>query len=606
MTANLRRMGSGAWTGSVRTIAALALVAALSALALRAVSSAHMERADFTWVNAAEVTSLDPATTTGIPEGRVLRFLFEGLCVKDPASLAPVPGAAESWVVAQDGLTYTFHLRSDARWTNGDPVTAHDFVASFERLLDPATGAEYAYQLWCVRGARAFTNEVDAEGRPVHGFDTVAIRASDVRTLVIELDYPVPYFLDLCGSCALMPVHVASLRAMKERAPDTWSVEWMRPENLVTNGPYRIQERRVNDRIRFVKNESYWDRENVAFETVDCLTVEHSGTMLNLYLSGEVGWIDDVPGNLATELLEREDLHPAPYLATAFYRFNVTRPPFDDRRVRRALALCVDRRAITTNVTRAGEIPTFAFVPPGLPGYTGASMQHAQGSSYEEDFARDVAEARALLAEAGYGPGARPLPAVEIHYNTQGNQKDVAEVIADGWRRHLGLQVKFLNQEWKVFLAAQRSLAYDVSRSSWIGDYPDAQGFLDIFARGSENNRTGWSDPRYDALLARALRANSAERAGLLAEAEALLLEALPILPLYVIVTTNLVDPRLGGFGENVLDEHFPKFWYWMDDAELERKRASSADGKAAALSHGPPQGLYPPARRAAPRTDPR
>ncbi len=583
---------------SVRTIAVLALAAALLALALRAVSSARLPRADFTWVNSAEVTSLDPATTTGIPEGRVLRFLFEGLCVKDPFTLAPRPGVAESWAVSTDGLEYSFHLRPDARWSNGDLVTAHDFAASFERLLDPRTGAEYAYQLWCVRGARAFTNDVDARGAPVHGFDTVAIRARDARTLAIELEHPVPYFLDLCASCALMPVHVASIRALQQRAPDTWYVDWMRPENLVTNGPYGIAERRINDRIRFVKHDGYWDRDNVAFATVDCLTVEHTGTRLNLYLSGEVGWVDGVPGSLLLPLREREDMNPAPYFASAFYRFNVTRPPFDDPRVRRALALCVDRRAITENITRAGEIPTFSFVPPGLAGYAGEAMKHARESTYEDSFARDVAESRALLAEAGFGPGGAPLPTVEIHYNTQGNQKDIAEVIGDGWRRHLGLDVKFLNQEWKVFLAAQRSLAFDVSRSSWIGDYPDALSFLEIFASTSENNRTGWSDPRYDALLARATREDPSERARLLAEAESLLLDALPILPLYVLVTTNLVDPRLGGFGANVLDEHFPKFWYWMDDAELARVRRTRSFGRLRVASHGPSSGIYPPAQR--------
>ncbi len=365
----------------MRTIAATALAITMIALGLCAVSSSRLDRADFTWVNSAEVTSLDPATTTGIPEGKVLRFLFEGLCVKDPFTLEPRPGVAKSWDMSPDGLRYTFHLREDARWSNGDPVTARDFVRSFERLLDPRTGAEYAYQLWCVRGARAFTSEV-------HGFDRVAIRAPDDRTLEIELEHPVPYFLALTASCALMPVHVASLAAMKERAPATWNVDWMRPENLVTNGPYQIAERRVNDRILFVKHAGYWDRENVAFDTIDCLTVEHAGTRLNLFLSGEVGWIDAPPGDLLLPLRERGYMRPAPYLATAFYRFNVTRPPFDDPRVRRALALCVDRRAITENITRGGEIPAYSFVPPGLDEYAGASMRHAS-------FAEDVAEARA-------------------------------------------------------------------------------------------------------------------------------------------------------------------------------------------------------------------
>jgi oligopeptide transport system substrate-binding protein len=605
---------------------ALLLAIGISAAALLSIArSAHLDPADFAFANDAEVTSLDPATVTGIPEGRVARFLFEGLCVHDPRTLAPLPGAAESWIVSSDEREYTFRIRANARWSNGDPLTARDFAWSFERLLDPRTAAEYAYQLWCVKGARAFTTDVDALGNPRHPFDSVAIRAVDDRTLAIELELPSPHFLDVLAMPALAPVNRRSIEALRARFPEDWSTEWTKPEHLVTNGPYTLLFRRVGDRMRFARNEQYWDAAHVAFETVDCLAVEHPGTMLDLYLTGAVAWTGSVPTTLIPRLLAREDFHPVPYLGTSFYRFNVTRPPLDDERVRRALALAIDRAALTELVARAGEAPAWSLVPPGARDMDGAALEHcSDGATRDARFAADVRAARGLLAEAGYGPGGRALPAIEILYNTQSNNRDVAEVIADGWRKHLGASVALENQEWKVYLDAQKRLDYQVSRSSWIGDHLDPIGFLEIFTTGSENNRTGWSDPRYDELVARARASRGVERRALLHDAEALLMRALPIVPLYFFVTKNLVDPRLGGFHENALDEHPPKFWYWMDDAELAEKRAAELDGAfrsevlqsgdevlaassapakprtsrgvAAVESHGPSAGLYPPA----------
>jgi oligopeptide transport system substrate-binding protein len=301
--------------------------------------------------------------------------------------------------------------------------------------------------------------------------------------------------------------------------------------------------------LRFERNESYWDARSVALKTIDCLAVEHLETALNLYLSGAVGWIDNVPAAALDALRGRPDFHPAPYLGAGFYRFNTTRAPFDDARVRRALALAVDREAIAARVLGAGEQPSYGLLPPGIRGAAPQSFRHGTR-------AEDLAEARALLAEAG-----STLPAVEILFATQSTNKDVAEVIADGWRRELGIESHLLNQESRVALDSQRNLRYDVTRSSWIGDHPDALGFLEIFASGSENNRTGWKSARYDELLARARVARDSERAQLLEEAERLLLEELPIIPIWSFVTRNLVDPRLEGFAENPLDEHFPKFW---------------------------------------------
>jgi oligopeptide transport system substrate-binding protein len=575
-----------------RRVALVLLLAVCASAALAIGRSARLAPADFAFVNDAEVSSLDPAAAVGIAEGRVSRFLFEGLCAHDPNSLAVIPAAAESWNVSSDGCAYVFHMRTRARWSNGERVSARDFAWSFERLLDPRTAAEYAYALWPVKGARRFTTDVDDAGRPVHAFDTVAIHARGDEELAIELEAPLPYFLDVLAMPALAPVCKKSLDDAHARFPDAWSSEWTKPEHLVVNGPYTLAFRRVNDRIRFAKNPFYWDADHVAFETVDALAVEHVGTMLNLYLTGEVGWTSSVPASLVPHFFEREDFHAAPYLATSFYRINVTRPPLDDVRVRRALALAIDRDALVEKVAKAGERPAWSFVPPCTRGTDPVEIAHCTDRATRAACrAADEDEARRLLADAGYGPGGKPLPSIAIHYNTQSNNRDVAEVIADAWRRVLGADVRFENQEWKVYLDAQKRLEYQVSRSSWIGDHPDPIGFLEIFESASENNRTGWSSARYDELVARTRKCSGDERAALLADAETLLLDEMPIVPLYFFVTKNLVDPRLGGFYANALDEHAPKFWYWMDDEELAERRehelrAVVGDARANAIEH--------------------
>ena len=701
--------------GRLRQALAFALLAGLGALALALASSARLEPADFALNNAAEVTTLDPATVSGVPEGRVVRALYEGLCVKHPETLEPLPGAAESWEISEDRRTYTFRIRDDARWSDGRPVTARDFEYSWRRMLDPLTAAEYAYQLWYIRGARQYTlmdDEVEflnttadapfwirevapdqvrvgfsgfglerlaasgeltlnlEEGqrlRPRESAGSVpflfcaqnlwlpfegvvarvnpdlsrevglilkdpcgkqwlaelkvepgvledlrdsgalmpgrayrervvdeqflGLRATDERTFVVELDKPTPYFLDICAFYPTFPVPGHAIEAVKERWPNSWELQWLRPENLVTNGPFRIEFRRVNDRIRLRKSEQYWDRDNVAFDTIDILAVDHLGTSLNLYLMGEIDYIDRPITNVIPRLLPREDFNPAAYLGSYFYRVNVTEPPFDDPRVRRAMALSIDRQGIVTHITKAGEQVAYGFAPPGMGAYPMVEMRRGP------DFEADLEEARALLAEAGFGEGGAEFPTFEIHYNTDQTHKDIAEVIADGWKRHLGLNVKLLNQEWKVYLDSQKSLDFQVTRSAWIGDYPDPNTFLDMFVTGGENNRTGWGNARYDELIAlAAAESDEATRLAHFAEAEAILLEELPILPIYYYVTRGLVNPRLGGFHANVQDEHFPKFWYWMNDEELAAKRAAQPADWVQVEARGPKEGKYAPA----------
>ena len=312
-----------------------------------------------------------------------------------------------------------------------------------------------------------------------------------------------------------------------------------------------------------------------------------------MYLTGACHWIDVPPANVIQELMPREDFDPIPYLGSYFYRVNCTRPPLDNKLVRQALSLAMPRQAIVDSVTKAGQVPAYSLVPPGMTGYSIAEMD--RGSSYEEDLAR----ARELIIEAGYGPGAKEFPTIEVHYNTSDAHKDIAIVIADAWAKNLGINIKLLNQEWKVYLDTQSNLSYDVSRSAWIGDYADPNTFVDLFVTGGENNKTGWSNAEYDRLVRAANNElDPRARMDLMAQAEAILMDEMPILPLYYYVTQSTYSPRLGGYYPNVKDEHFPKFWYWMDDEELAEKRAAypGDDRHERVKAWGPPEGLYPPA----------
>ncbi len=585
----MRAMAASGFRSRLRGAAPFVLLASLFAAALGLASGARLEPADFTFNNGTEVTTLDPATVTGIPEGRVIRAIFEGLVVKDPKTLEPLPGAAESWEISADGLTYTFHIREGARWTNTDPLTAHDFVYSFERFLDPRTGAYYAYQLWYVEGARAYTRSVTPDGEPALSFDTVAIHAPDDHTLVLRLEAPTPFFLDLMGFYPLFPVNRRNIEEARESWPETWTLEWLRPENIVTNGPFQVAERRVNDRIRLVKSPSYWDADHVAFGSIDVLAIEQDSTMLNVYLTGGADFIDRVNTSVVPQLMPREDFNPVPYLGAYFFRVNTKKPPFDDKRVRRALALTIPRNDICTNVMRMGQVPAYSLVPPGIEGYASAEMPRGSAD-----------EARRLLVEAGYGPSGKAFPPVEIHYNTSEAHSSIAQVIALAWSQELGIQAKLRNEEWKVYLDTQNTLRFDVSRSAWIGDYADPNTYSDLFVTGGENNKTGWGDPEYDRLIDAATREfDKAARMELLRQAEAILVDELPILPVYFYVTQNVVAPRLGGFFGNALDEHFPKHWYWMDDNELAHRRATQPAEWQLVDAHGPADGLYSPAQEA-------
>ena len=587
--------------GHLRARWAVAWVLLLGALgsALAMARSPLRARADFVFNNGGEVSSLDPHTAAGVPEGRVARALFEPLLSKDPQSLSVTGAGAERFEGLEGGQLYRFHLRPDAKWSNGDPVTAADWVWSFRRLFSPETASESAYLLYSIVGAREYHSGRTEDGEPAEGdWDDVGIQATGEHTLEFRLIRPTADFIELMSFYSFCAVHRASINAVRERHPATWQREWMRPENLVTNGPYTVRERRIGDRLRLTRNPHYWDVENVAFRTIDVLAVERFGTALNLYLTGDVDWLDGtIPPSLVLELKSREDFQSTPYLGTYFYRINTTQPPYDDVRVRKALAYAVDRATICEKILKAGQTPAVAAVPRGrLGAYRSPSLVRY-----------DIELAQARMQRAGYwGPDSKPFPPLEIHFNESEAHRDIAEFIAEGWRRTFGITVRLRSQERKIHLDRQKALEYTISRSSWIADTAQIASFLDIWVTDGENNRTGWGNPDYDELIRLASRElGPKRRRDFYLEAERILLEDMPMIPIYDYVSQNLVNPRLGGFRANLLNEHFPKSWYWKDQAELIRDRAKIPPHRIKlGKVHGPKAGLYSKAAQAA-RADP-
>lgn len=519
-------------------------VVAIIALAVSACGHAS-KRADLVVLNAAEPETLDPALVTGQPEIRVVTGIFEGLLAFGTTLDKPRPGMAESWEVSDDKLVYTFHIRHDARWSNGDPLTARDFVYSWQRALAPETASDYSSQLYFVKNGRAFN-----EGK-LKDFSQVGVKAVDDYTLRVTLENPTPFFLELCSFSTLYPVHKATV--------EEYGDDWIKPGHIVSNGPYNLAAWRVNDRITLVKNPLYWDAAHVSLGSLDLLPASNSITVLNLYLTGQADLMIDkgtTPVSLMTELKKRPDFHSSIFLGTYFMRFNCTRKPFDDVRVRKAFALVVDKQLLVDKITRAGEQPASSFVPPGTPGYTSPPGP-----------GRDPELARKLLAEAGY-PGGKGFPHVNYFYATNELNEKVAIELQNMFSRELGIAVGLQKQEWKVYLNTMQQLDYDIARSSWVGDYADANTFLNMFVTGDGNNETGWSNPAYDALIAAAQHeADPEKRADTYRRAETMLVsEGMPICPLYYYVGIQLYDDKkIGGIGPSMVDEHSFKDMYRKD-----------------------------------------
>jgi oligopeptide transport system substrate-binding protein len=495
-----------------------------------------------------EVSDLDPQLVTGLAEQCVVSALFEGLVTEDPRDLHPVPGVAERWETSPDGLTYTFHLRADAKWSDGATVTAPDFVASFRRILTPSLAADNATLFYLVRNAEAFN-----QGR-LADFSQVGFTAPDDRTLRITLAHPAPYFLSLLAQMPWLPVPLPAIE--KYGAADQRGNPWTRPGRLVGNGPFVLKTWKPNEVIIVEKSPTYWDAARVRLQAIHFHPIDSQDAEERAFRAGQlhvtytlpVGKVDAYR-RAAPQFLRRD-----PYFNTYFFRLNVRRVPLDNEQVRRALALAVDRQAIVEHILRGGQQPATSLMPPELADYTPPA-----------EVTTDFDAARRLLVAAGH-PGGHGLPPLELLYNNSENHRLLAEAVQEMWRRELGVEVRLANQELKVVLAERRTGQYQILLSDWVGDYPDASTFLDVWRGDGGNNHTGWASSDYDSLLLAAARTvNPAERAVLLQRAESLLLTAMPVIPLYFNTHVFLLQPSVHGWHPTVLDHH-PYKDVWLEE----------------------------------------
>ncbi|HEY3366280.1 MAG TPA: peptide ABC transporter substrate-binding protein [Symbiobacteriaceae bacterium] len=510
--------------------------------------------------------NLDPGISTGVPEANIELQLYEGLMRLDKDGRA-VPGLAAAMPEVKDGgATYVFKLRDGIKWSNGDPITAEDFVWSWKRALDPMTASEYSYQLYYIKGGEALNtiplNKVDEKGKEILDAnkkptprpdadvkadikkmaDALGVKAVDAKTIEIKLEAPSPYFLSLLAFHTLRPVH----RKTVEANPTDF---FRKPETMVTSGPFTLKSWAPKDKIVLVKNPGYYDAAKVKLDRIEYYLVDNETTVTQMYESGQLDIVESGVSNAELPRLKKEkpnDLKILPDLGTYYYRFNTTKAPTNDAKVRKALTLAIDRKAIVENITKAGQIPATAFVPSGIPDVSGDFR--ANGKDFFKD--NDVEAAKKLLADAGY-PDGKGFPKLTILYNTSEGHKKIAEAIQEMWKKNLGITVELTQQEWAVYLDSQAKLNYQVSRAGWIGDYIDPMTFIDMWVTGGGNNQTGWTNKAYDDLVKKA-KATDDQKIRMTAQhdAEKILMDEMPIMPIYFYVRVRLVNPKVKNWAE--------------------------------------------------------
>lgn len=495
--------------------------------------------------NGAEVQSLDPHKIEGVPESNVNRDLFEGLVIGD-LNGHPVPGVAESWD-NKDFKVWTFHIRKYAKWSDGSPVTAQDFVYSWQRLADPKTASPYASYLQY--GHVANVDEIIAGKKPA---TDLGVKAIDDKTFEVTLSEPVPYFYKLLVHPSVSPVPKAAIEKYGEK--------WTQPANIVTNGAYKLKDWVVNERIVLERNTNYWDNAKTVINQVTYLPISSEVTDVNRYRSGE---IDMTYNNMPIELFQKlkkeipKEVHVDPYLCTYYYEINNQKAPFTDVRVRTALKLALDRDIIVNKVKNQGDLPAYSYTPP----YTdGMKLVEPEWFKWSQEKRNE--EAKKLLAEAGYTAD-KPLT-FNLLYNTSDLHKKLAIAVASIWKKNLGANVKLENQEWKTFLDSRHQGTFDVARAGWCADYNEPTSFLNTMLSDSSNNTAHYKSPAFDKIIGDTLQVtDEAKRAELYAQSEQQLDKDSAIVPVYYYVNARLVKPWVGGYtGKDPLDNIYVKNLY--------------------------------------------
>lgn len=488
-----------------------------------------------------ELASFDTSQVTGgIWESQVLMDVYEGLVKKAPDGEV-LPGMATSWDVSDDGRTYTFHLREDAAWSDGEPVTAEDFVFGWQHLLDPQNASKYAYMLYPVVGAEA----VNTGEKPLDALGVASL--DDGRTFQVELEEPTPYFIQLLTHYTAYPA--------PEHAIEEYGKDWVKLDNIVTNGAFTPEEWVSQSRITVSRNPEYYDADEVALDEVNYYTVEDRNAGVSRFRSGELDIMREYSSSMYGMLQEElpDATHMAPYLGSYYYVFNHREGhPTTDPKVREALSLVVRRKVLSEQIMGGTFLPSRSFVPEGIHHYDVQKMPQ------EGDMDERMERARQLLAEAGHGPD-NPLN-LRLRYNTNDEHKKIAVALAAMWRP-LGVEVEMINSEATVHYQTIAEGDFDIARAGWIADYNDAENFLSLLHSGVGNNYGAYSNPEFDDLTDQASRTLDADdREGLLEQAEQAALNDYAVLPLLYYVSRNLVNPAITGWEDNVEDDH-PSRW---------------------------------------------
>jgi oligopeptide transport system substrate-binding protein len=499
--------------------------------------------------NGSEPSGLDPHLITDVGASRIVSELLEGLVGLNPKTLAPEPSAASSWEVSTDLKAYTFYLNPEGRWSNGDKVVAQDFVYSWRRLLMPDLAAEYSYQLFVVKGAEEYSKGL------IKDFNEVGVTAIDDLTLQVQLNAPTPYFLTLLTHPSTFPVHQKTIEQFGD-IDDPGSL-WTRAGNYVGNGPFVLTEWALNRIIRIKKNDKYWDADRVKLSEARYYPIDNLTTEERMFRAKTLHITESMPSEKIEGYTKNNSsvIKISPYFGTYFYRINTLKPPLDDKRIRLALAMTIDREKIVTAITKGGQIPAYNFTPPDSAGFTARAK-----------IPFNIKLAKQLLVEAGY-PGGEGIEPIEILYNTSEGHKKIAIAIQQMWKQTLGIEVKLYNQDWKSSLITISNLDYQIARSSWIGDYPDPNTFLDTMTTGNGNNRTGFTNKEYDALIRRAANTmDQQQRFEYFQQAEQILAVEVPIIPIYTYTRNYLRSNDVKGWHDNVLDHHPLKYVYLTRD----------------------------------------
>tara|TARA_B100000963_G_scaffold361521_1_gene397412 strand:+ start:3983 stop:5596 length:1614 start_codon:yes stop_codon:yes gene_type:complete len=504
-----------------------------------------LENQIFHFGNGSEPQGIDPHIVTGVPEHHILISVCEGLTTPNPKPEGNLPGAAKSWTISDDGKEYIFKLQEKGMWSNGEPVTASDFVWSWKRILTPSLGSQYPDMLFYLEGAEEY------HSGDISDFDLVGIKAVDDYTLKINLKSATPFFLGLLSHYSTWPVHKDTV--LKHGSIDDRNGEWTRPGNFVCNGAFNLKTWELNNKIIVEKNPLYWDAETVKLNEIHYYPVSNGMTEDRMFRAGQLHLTSSIPSQKCPIYLEENNpnLRIDPYMGTYFYRLNTENPVLKDVRVRKALAYSINRKLIVEKVTKCGQIPSYSFTPPGSNGFQPDTV-----IPFDPDLAKQ------LLEEAGYSES-NPVPKLEILFNTNEDHRKVALAIQQMWQQNLGIEVELVNQDWKVYLSREMVGDFQVSRAGWIGDYEDPNTFLDLMRPNRGNNKTGWEDPIYDAVLEEANSTNDQiKRYELLKEAERILIDNMPIIPIYTYVRAYQLSSDVKGHSPHILDHHHPKYLY--------------------------------------------